>query len=65
MNFQEMEKLQLKGDDADEEELRAMEMDMTGKMLLASWRGARLEVVQVLREVSFPDCSWTPAQIPN
>ncbi|KXN92425.1 hypothetical protein AN958_07043 [Leucoagaricus sp. SymC.cos] len=48
--LQEMEKVQLKGD-AGEEELRALEMDMTGKMLLASWRGARLEVIQVLREV--------------
>ncbi len=46
----EMEKVQLKGE-AGEEELRALEMDMTGKMLLASWRGARLEVIQVLREV--------------
>jgi len=48
--LQEMEKVQLKGE-AGEEELRALEMDMTGKMLLASWRGARLEVIQVLREV--------------
>ena len=45
-----MEKAQLKGDVA-EEELRALEMDVTGKILLASWRGARLEVVQVVREV--------------
>jgi len=45
-----MEKVQLKGE-AGEEELKALEMDMTGKMLLASWRGARLEVIQVLREV--------------
>ncbi|KAL4269005.1 Peroxisomal Protein Import DnaJ [Pleurotus pulmonarius] len=46
----EMEKLQAKGEVA-EEELRALEMDMTGKIMLASWRGARLEVTQVLREV--------------
>jgi len=26
-------------------------MDVTGKIMLASWRGARLEVIQVLREV--------------
>jgi hypothetical protein len=45
-----MEKVQLRGE-AGEEELKALEMDMTGKMLLASWRGARLEVIQVLREV--------------
>jgi len=48
--LQEMEKVQLKGE-AGEEELKALEKDMTGKMLLASWRGARLEVIQVLREV--------------
>ncbi|KAJ3878340.1 X-domain of DnaJ-containing-domain-containing protein [Lentinula edodes] len=46
----EMEKLQAKGD-VDEAELKALEMDVTGKIMLASWRGARLEVVQVLREV--------------
>ncbi|KAG5643794.1 hypothetical protein DXG03_009617 [Asterophora parasitica] len=46
----EMEKAQAKGE-LGEEELRALEMDITGKIMLASWRGARLEVVQVLREV--------------
>lgn len=46
----EMEKMQSKGE-VDEEGLRALEMNMTGKMLLASWRGARFEVIQVLREV--------------
>ncbi|KAJ7281525.1 X-domain of DnaJ-containing-domain-containing protein [Mycena rebaudengoi] len=46
----EMEKQQAKGE-LGEEELRALEMDVTGKIMLASWRGARLEVVQVLREV--------------
>ncbi|EPQ56573.1 DnaJ-domain-containing protein [Gloeophyllum trabeum ATCC 11539] len=45
----DMERLQAKG--ASEEELRALEMDVTGKILLASWRGTRFEVVQVLREV--------------
>ncbi|RXW21661.1 hypothetical protein EST38_g4187 [Candolleomyces aberdarensis] len=45
-----MERAQAKGD-IPEEELRALEMDVTGKILLASWRGARLEVVTVLREV--------------
>lgn len=44
--------MQAKGD-VDEEGLRALEMNMTGKMLLASWRGARFEVIQVLREVCF------------
>jgi len=46
----EMEKAQARGD-IDEDELKALEMDVTGKMMLASWRGARLEVIQVLREV--------------
>lgn len=48
--MQEMERLQAKGDVA-EDEVRALEEDMTGKILLASWRGTRFEVVQVLREV--------------
>ena len=67
-----MERLQAKGELA-EPELRALEMDVTGKVrhpllhflviitlilavdqiMLASWRGARLEVIQVLREVIF------------
>jgi len=34
-----------------QEELRAIEADLTGKILLVSWRGTRLEVSQVLREV--------------
>jgi hypothetical protein len=51
--MQEMEKLQAKGE-LGEEELRALEMDVTGRIMLASWRGTRFEVIQVLREVSFP-----------
>ncbi|KZT37723.1 DnaJ-domain-containing protein [Sistotremastrum suecicum HHB10207 ss-3] len=46
----DLTKLQEKGE-VPEEELRAVEMDITGKILLASWRGTRFEVVQVLREV--------------
>ncbi|KAL4244398.1 Peroxisomal Protein Import DnaJ [Abortiporus biennis] len=46
----EMEKLQMKGE-IPEEELRALEQDITGKIMLASWRGTRFEVTQVLREV--------------
>ncbi|KAG0709308.1 X-domain of DnaJ-containing-domain-containing protein [Suillus ampliporus] len=46
----EMERLQKKGE-LDEEVLRALEQDVTGKIMLASWRGTRFEVVQVLREV--------------
>lgn len=45
-----MEKLQAKGE-LGEEELRALEEDVTGKIMLASWRGTRFEVSQVLREV--------------
>ncbi|KAI0079403.1 DnaJ-domain-containing protein [Panus rudis PR-1116 ss-1] len=48
--MQEMERLQIKGE-LGEEELRALEEDMTGKIMLASWRGTRFEVIQVLREV--------------
>ncbi|PCH36422.1 hypothetical protein WOLCODRAFT_166912 [Wolfiporia cocos MD-104 SS10] len=48
--IQEMEKLQAKGE-VPEDELRALEEDVTGKIMLASWRGTRFEVVQVLREV--------------
>ncbi|KAG2132806.1 X-domain of DnaJ-containing-domain-containing protein [Suillus clintonianus] len=46
----EMERLQKKGE-LDEEVLRALEEDVTGKIMLASWRGTRFEVIQVLREV--------------
>lgn len=55
-----MEKLQEKGE-AGEEELKALEMDMTGKIMLASWRGTRFEVVQVLREVYTKELltAWT------
>jgi hypothetical protein len=53
-----MEKLQEKGE-AGEEELKALEMDMTGKIMLASWRGTRFEVVQVLREVCSQDLTTT------
>lgn len=48
--MQEIEKLQAKGE-LGEEELRALEEDVTGKIMLASWRGTRFEVTQVLREV--------------
>lgn len=48
--IQEMEKLQAKGE-VPEAELRALEEDVTGKIMLASWRGTRFEVTQVLREV--------------
>ncbi|KAH9975726.1 X-domain of DnaJ-containing-domain-containing protein [Lactifluus volemus] len=48
--MQDIERAQSKGDTS-EEELKALEYDVTGKIMLASWRGTRFEVVQVLREV--------------
>lgn len=48
--MQDIERAQIKGD-ASEEELKALEIDVTGKIMLASWRGTRFEVIQVLREV--------------
>ncbi|KAH7913843.1 X-domain of DnaJ-containing-domain-containing protein [Hygrophoropsis aurantiaca] len=48
--MQEMERLQAKGE-LGEDQLRELEQDVTGKIMLASWRGTRFEVVQVLREV--------------
>jgi len=50
--MQDIERAQLKGDTS-EEELKALEIDVTGKIMLASWRGTRFEVIQVLREVRF------------
>jgi len=48
--MQEMERLQARGE-IPEEELKALEEDVTGRIMLASWRGTRFECVQVLREV--------------
>ncbi|KAG9036356.1 hypothetical protein FRB95_009278 [Tulasnella sp. JGI-2019a] len=49
--MEDMARRQEKGEEIPEEELRVMEEDLTGKILLASWRGTRFEVSQVLREV--------------
>lgn len=49
--MQDMDRMLAKGE-IPEEEMKALEMDVTGKIMLASWRGTRFEVVQVLREVS-------------
>lgn len=49
-SIEQMAKLQEKGE-IPEEILRELETDVTGKILLASWRGTRFEVVGVLREV--------------
>ena len=43
--------------DAGKEELSALDIDVTGNVLLASWRGTRFEDVQVLREVLAPPLS--------
>lgn len=50
MSMEEMAKRQEKGD-IDEEEMKQLEADMSGKMLLATWRGTRWEVTNVLRRV--------------
>lgn len=57
--MQDIERAQLKGDTS-EEELKALEFDVTGKIMLASWRGTRFEVVQVLREVSVNVTAYPP-----
>ncbi|PVF99843.1 DnaJ-domain-containing protein [Serendipita vermifera] len=46
----EMQKTLERGE-VPEEELKALESDMTGRVLLASWRGTRMEVTQVLHRV--------------
>jgi X-domain of DnaJ-containing len=45
-----MARLQEKGE-IPEEQMRDLETDVTGKILLASWRGTRFEVINVLRQV--------------
>jgi X-domain of DnaJ-containing len=47
---QQMARLQEKGE-IPEEQMRDLENDVTGKILLASWRGTRFEVINVLRQV--------------
>ena len=49
-----MARLQEKGE-IPEDQMRDIETDVTGKILLASWRGTRFEVINVLRQV----CSVT------
>lgn len=49
-SIEQMARLQEKGE-IPEEQLREIESDVTGKILLASWRGTRFEVVNILREV--------------
>ena len=48
--MRDIERAELKGDTS-VEELKALEIDVTGKIMVAFWRGTRFEVVQVLREV--------------
>ncbi|KAG8951829.1 hypothetical protein FRC04_005521 [Tulasnella sp. 424] len=49
--MEDLQRRQESGEEFPEEELRALEEDLTGKILLASWRGTRYEVGNVLREV--------------
>ncbi|EPQ28648.1 uncharacterized protein PFL1_03951 [Pseudozyma flocculosa PF-1] len=49
-SMDELARRQEKGE-IPEDELRALEQDMSGKMLLATWRGTRFEVSSVLRQV--------------
>ncbi|KAK0556812.1 DnaJ-like protein [Tilletia horrida] len=50
ISMEELAKRQEKGD-IGEEELKQLEADMSGKMLLVTWRGTRFEVNNVLRRV--------------
>lgn len=50
MSMEDLQKRQEKGD-VPEDELRQLEQEMSGKMLLATWRGTRWEVTGVLRKV--------------
>lgn len=50
MSMEDLAKRQEKGE-IPEEELRQLEQEMSGKMLLATWRGTRWEVTGVLRRV--------------
>ncbi|WFD33042.1 hypothetical protein MSPP1_004099 [Malassezia sp. CBS 17886] len=50
MSMDELARHQDKGDLPDEE-LRTLEQEMSGKMLLATWRGTRWEIGSVLRQV--------------
>ena len=49
-SMDEIARRQEKGD-LGEDELQALEKDMSGKMLLATWRGTRFEVNSILRQV--------------
>lgn len=46
----DLERRQGKGE-LDESEAKALEEDLSGKLLLVSWRGTRFEISNVLREV--------------
>lgn len=50
MSMEELARHQEKGD-IGEEEMKQLEQDMNGKMLLATWRGTRWEVNGILRQV--------------
>ena len=50
VSMDELARRQEKGD-IGEDELHALEQEMSGKMLLATWRGTRWEIGTVLRQV--------------
>lgn len=50
MSMEDLQKRQEKGD-VPEDEMAKLEAEMSGKMLLATWRGTRWEVTGVLRKV--------------
>ncbi|KTW27418.1 hypothetical protein T552_04161, partial [Pneumocystis carinii B80] len=51
MTAEQLSKLEEKGEDRDGTRKTELEKEMTGKILLASWRGAKFEVSGVLRDV--------------
>ncbi|KAG4304339.1 hypothetical protein PORY_002314 [Pneumocystis oryctolagi] len=51
MTAEQLSKLEEKGENCDTTRKTELEKEMTGKILLASWRGAKFEVSGVLRDV--------------
>ena len=49
-SMQDFEKRQERGE-VDEDEIKQMETDMSGKMLLVAWKGSKFELSAVLRQV--------------
>lgn len=59
-SMQEFEKRQEKGEVVSEEEMKRMEEDMSGKMLLVAWKGSKFELSNVLRQVVDAGESYPP-----